>query len=49
MMTSHLASLSRLLVFQAHAEIYFTFCHTAARDILGKLSANRKLSESPTG
>src|ERR1700732_3824419 len=27
----------------------FYVCDTAARDILGKLSANRKLSESPTG
>src|SRR6266481_2879406 len=40
---------SRLLVFQAHAEIYFTFCDTAARDILGKFSAIQKLSRNGLG
>jgi len=33
-------------VFQAHAEIYFTFCDTAARDILAKFSAIQKLSRN---
>jgi len=44
MVTSYLGQPSRLLVFQAHAEIYFTFCDTAVRDILGKFSAIQKLS-----
>src|SRR5260370_324271 len=46
MVTSYPGQPSRLLVFQPHAEIYFTFCDTAARDILGKFSAIRKLSRN---